>query len=472
MNTQQKELYQNIQKFSLDDADEVLSFNQRLAKDNGWTIEYTQRVINEYKKFAFLAMIAGHPVSPSSQVDQAWHLHLTYTHSYWDEFCGKILHKSLHHNPSSGGYGEQEKYRRWYNETLISYEKIFHELPPIDIWPPSNIRFAQNVQYQRMNTRGYWIIPKPSLNFLRLPGLKAILIALLSFILVLAMSSFFPLLANTHNYSNNWNSSEFVISQTAENNPLPSNILYILGILSFVVGIFLSSRPVFVHPMKSVRIKGYDDHDIIVHFASFIGFFCIILPFMPNILKLLYNSLYGWLDSHTFLGYIYFLCYFIGGICIVIFVIFVILCILKTFFLKLIGILLKTNSRKSLRPIYCEKCKQELSQINSLFDLLNEKEIIARRIKSIYFEAWYCQSCCRKIERHSIHLRAYVSLSDEFKFCQDCNEVTMTKTSRIIKEATTKTGGKILIIYTCKCCYKKEEEIFTTPIIDDSACCA
>ena len=72
MNTQQKELYQNIQKFSLDDADAVLSFTQRLAKDNGWTIEYTQRVINEYKKFAFLAVIAGHPVSPSSQVDQAW----------------------------------------------------------------------------------------------------------------------------------------------------------------------------------------------------------------------------------------------------------------------------------------------------------------------------------------------------------------------------------------------------------------
>ncbi|MBE9250136.1 hypothetical protein IQ226_13445 [Dolichospermum sp. LEGE 00240] len=218
MNAQQEELYQNIQKFSLDDADAVLSFTPRLAKDNGWTIEYSQRVINEYKKFAFLAMIAGHPVSPSSQVDQAWHLHLTYTHSYWDDFCGKILHKPLHHNPSLGGYSEQEKFRRWYEKTLISYEKIFNELPPIDIWPLSNIRFAQNVQYQRINTRGYWIIPKPSLNFLRFPGLKAILIALLSSMLVLAMSSFFPLLANTHNYSNNWNSSEFVISQVAENN--------------------------------------------------------------------------------------------------------------------------------------------------------------------------------------------------------------------------------------------------------------
>ena len=126
MNTQQKELYQNIQKFSLDDADAVLSFTQRLAKDNGWTIEYTQRVINEYKKFAFLAVIAGHPVSPSSQVDQAWHLHLTYTHSYWDDFCGKILHKPLHHNPSLGSYSEQEKFRRWYEKTLISVNRDYY----------------------------------------------------------------------------------------------------------------------------------------------------------------------------------------------------------------------------------------------------------------------------------------------------------------------------------------------------------
>jgi hypothetical protein len=223
MNTQQTELYQNIQEFSLDDADAVLSFTHRLAKDNGWTIKYTQRVINEYKKFAFLAVIAGHPVSPSGQVDQVWHLHLTYTHSYWDEFCGKILHKSLHHHPSSGGYREQEKHRRWYNETLISYEKIFNERPPIDIWQSSNIQFEKNVQFTRVNTRCYWIVPKPSFTFLRLPAVKSMLIALLSFMLVLAMSSLFPLIANTHNYSNNLNSSKLVMSQVAENTPRPGN---------------------------------------------------------------------------------------------------------------------------------------------------------------------------------------------------------------------------------------------------------
>lgn len=48
-----------------------LTFSQRLARDNCWSLNYAQRVIKEYKKFAFLAVCAGHPVTPSDQVDQA-----------------------------------------------------------------------------------------------------------------------------------------------------------------------------------------------------------------------------------------------------------------------------------------------------------------------------------------------------------------------------------------------------------------
>ena len=100
MNVQQAELYQRIQAFSLDNPDSDLSFSKRLARDNGWSAEYTQRVIAEYKKFAFLAVVAGHPVTPSDQVDQAWHLHLIYTHSYWGEFCPNVLQTPLHHGPT------------------------------------------------------------------------------------------------------------------------------------------------------------------------------------------------------------------------------------------------------------------------------------------------------------------------------------------------------------------------------------
>lgn len=52
----QTELYQRIQTFPLDYPGAQLSFSQRLARDNCWTSDYTKRVIEEYKKFAFLAI--------------------------------------------------------------------------------------------------------------------------------------------------------------------------------------------------------------------------------------------------------------------------------------------------------------------------------------------------------------------------------------------------------------------------------
>lgn len=50
INSQQAELYQRIQAFSLDAADAHLPFSKRLARDNAWTIEYANSVIDEYKK--------------------------------------------------------------------------------------------------------------------------------------------------------------------------------------------------------------------------------------------------------------------------------------------------------------------------------------------------------------------------------------------------------------------------------------
>ena len=70
MNAEQVALYERIQAFSLDQSDAQLSFSKRLAKENGWSLQYAQQAIEEYKKFAFLAVAAGHPVTPSDPVDQ------------------------------------------------------------------------------------------------------------------------------------------------------------------------------------------------------------------------------------------------------------------------------------------------------------------------------------------------------------------------------------------------------------------
>lgn len=88
---EQQDLWKVIKNFEIDDLSSDYTFTMRLARENRWNIQYTLRVILEYKKFIFLAAVCNHHVTPSDQVDQAWHLHLLYTRSYWNELCGGIL---------------------------------------------------------------------------------------------------------------------------------------------------------------------------------------------------------------------------------------------------------------------------------------------------------------------------------------------------------------------------------------------
>ena len=99
MNEEDLIRWNKIKNFELDEPDIPLSFTDRLARENGWTIEYSVRTILEYKKFIFLLTISNHPLTPSDQVDQVWHLHLLYTQSYWDDFCENTLNRKIHHGP-------------------------------------------------------------------------------------------------------------------------------------------------------------------------------------------------------------------------------------------------------------------------------------------------------------------------------------------------------------------------------------
>jgi hypothetical protein len=164
MNSQQIQLYERIQAFSLDQPDAYLSFSKRLARDQGWSLDYTQRVIQEYKKFVFLAVIADHPVTPSDQVDQVWHLHLSHTRLYWEEFCPQVLQMPLHHDPTRGGQAENQKFDDWYSKTLGSYEQFFGQVPPADIWSTPDVRFGRDLDFVRVNTQQNWVLPKSQIQ--------------------------------------------------------------------------------------------------------------------------------------------------------------------------------------------------------------------------------------------------------------------------------------------------------------------
>ena len=160
MNASQRSLQERLLSFQFDEPDTKMTFARRLARENGWSTSYAKRVITEYKKFLFLAVTAGHVVTPSEQVDLAWHLHLTYTRSYWEDLCRNVLRQPLHHGPTKGGNDEQMKFKGLYHRTLESYLRLLGQEPPSDIWSPTEQRFGEDLQHVNVNTAQYWIIPK------------------------------------------------------------------------------------------------------------------------------------------------------------------------------------------------------------------------------------------------------------------------------------------------------------------------
>lgn len=154
------DLTARLEAFELDDADSSLPFSSRLAREQGWTHAEAARAIREYKRFLYLAAVAGHPVSPSEAVDHAWHLHLLYTRNYWQDLCRDVLGFDLHHEPTRGGGEEHEKFTDWYARTLESYRLHFGEEPPAHLWPTPAEKQAKKTAARWVETSDFWLIPK------------------------------------------------------------------------------------------------------------------------------------------------------------------------------------------------------------------------------------------------------------------------------------------------------------------------
>jgi hypothetical protein len=151
-------VWQRFQSYTIGPADAALTFAQRLARENGWTEKFTERVLEEYKRFCFLAVTSTEQVTPSDQVDQAWHLHLTYTRDYWERFCPEVLGVPLHHGPTAGGVVERHRYFEQYARTLRSYEAVFGSAPS-DIWPAAQRRLLEDAKARRVHPREGLIVP-------------------------------------------------------------------------------------------------------------------------------------------------------------------------------------------------------------------------------------------------------------------------------------------------------------------------
>lgn len=150
----------SLSHYDIGPADVALSFAERLARENGWGGAYTARVLQEYRRFCYLAVTERGAMTPSDAVDQAWHLHLTYTRDYWERFCPDVLGRPLHHGPTAGGATELARYHEQYAQTLRSYERVFGQAAPTAVWPAAARRLIEDPRARRVHPRDAIVVPR------------------------------------------------------------------------------------------------------------------------------------------------------------------------------------------------------------------------------------------------------------------------------------------------------------------------
>ncbi|MBE7170625.1 MAG: hypothetical protein INR73_08540 [Williamsia sp.] len=124
-------LWIQVSTFDLDEPVSEYGFSTRLAWENQWTADFTQKAILEYKKFMYLAGTSGEMVSPSPIVDLVWHQHLLFSESY-TALC-TLIGKSIKHVPSTHNQTDAAKFKQAAEQTEKLYLQEFGEQPP-GIW--------------------------------------------------------------------------------------------------------------------------------------------------------------------------------------------------------------------------------------------------------------------------------------------------------------------------------------------------
>lgn len=189
-------LWGRIAAHDFEAAGAALTFTARLARDHGWGLAETRAAIDEYRRFCFLAVRAGREVTPSEEVDEVWHQHLTYSRDYWHSWCRDVLRRDLHHGPTLGGAAESRRFAEQYAETLAAYEAWFGP-PSSAFWPGTAERFGAGPRFQIVDRRRSFVFPVPRLvgdparRVKRLLGLGTILS--LCLLLPASAASFDPL---------------------------------------------------------------------------------------------------------------------------------------------------------------------------------------------------------------------------------------------------------------------------------------
>jgi len=100
----------------------------RIAKEHDYSVQTAEALLREAKRMLYLSIVIGGAISPSVEIDDAWHEMLMFTRFYREfaDFIGGFIHHDPTPGPPDGG--------RLYAQTKENYEKAFGIKPDPRCW--------------------------------------------------------------------------------------------------------------------------------------------------------------------------------------------------------------------------------------------------------------------------------------------------------------------------------------------------
>lgn len=128
-----RRLWHRLEGYSFHERPLSQSLVTRLVAETGHPLDVCYTLIEEYRRFMYLAGSSSQNLSPSPIVDLVWRLHTEDSHAYFDDFCPRILGRVIY-RPEAGTPAPPFQEDPDYERTLTYYAQEFGR-PQVQFWP-------------------------------------------------------------------------------------------------------------------------------------------------------------------------------------------------------------------------------------------------------------------------------------------------------------------------------------------------
>jgi len=129
-----RKLWHRLEGYSFHERPLSHSLVDRLHEETGHSVDVCYILVEEYRRFMYLVGSTGETLAPSPIVDVVWQLHVADAKAYFEDFCPRVIGRTIHHPDDYPPFEDDPAYLR----TLEYYAGEFGR-PQVQFWPDPDL---------------------------------------------------------------------------------------------------------------------------------------------------------------------------------------------------------------------------------------------------------------------------------------------------------------------------------------------